>query len=128
MTGNEILQMDLSETGLTALIACQTGIGSKIPDGDSIATVRQSFQIAGSPLVLATSWKIALENDENALTTLIFKRFIDELNKKNTLDLASCEDAIRTAQLAYLFEGKNEYRRNPYFWAPFSITGYSKAP
>src|SRR5262249_45696138 len=85
LTGDEVLKMDLNSTGLTLLIACQTGVGDRIPNGDSIATVRQAFQIAGCPLVLATSWKVPIEDSEETLTTLIIKRFVEELTKKDTL-------------------------------------------
>lgn len=126
LTGLEITRrLDLNGTQLVLLVACETGKGAKLPSGDSLATVRQAFQLADARLVVATSWEIAVS--KNSPTAAIVKTFCESVKDSKELSLAKCEEFLRKAQLSALFESaKPVSRRHPYYWAAFTITGHEE--
>ena len=68
--------MDLSNTSLAVLSACQTGIG-KITD-DGVWGIQRAFKMAGVQTILMSLWKV-----DDIATALMMTTFYKELLATN---------------------------------------------
>ena len=109
LSQQEIFEMDLGETTLVTLSACNTAMSQR-HDVDFVASLAEAFWIAGSRAVVATLWSV---DDES--TGRLMSRFYQGLK-----DGKSKSAALREAQL----EVKNEARfEHPYFWGGVLLFG-----
>src|SRR5579883_92871 len=109
--GLEALGLDLRETELVFLSACQSALGD-IHAGQSAAGLRQAFQLAGARAVVGTLWSV---NDAAgaAFSTKFFTR------------LASGDSnatALTTATRQQLAEQTKAGLTHPYHWAAYTLT------
>ena len=102
LTSYEISQMNLHNTDLIVLSACETGIGAR--DFDGIFGLQRAFKMAGVQTIIMSLWKV----DDEA-TSLMMTIFYKEL-----LKTGSKHDAFVYAQKIV----KEKYD-DPYFWASF---------
>lgn len=100
----EIELLNLSNTKLVVLSACETGFGRQSKIGK--ISLSSSFIMAGTKNVLSTLWKI----DDK-----VTMEFINEFYKK-LLQLKNIKSALRKTQLEFL-----EKYKSPYYWAPFML-------
>jgi tetratricopeptide (TPR) repeat protein len=110
LTGLDVVGLDLRGTRFVVLSACDTGSA----DGDSVAGLRQAFQIAGATDVLATLWPIP-----DAETSRLMGRFYDRLESgvgRAEMLAAAQREAIRDRQ-------KRNGTAHPFYWAALTITG-----
>lgn len=106
LTAHEIAQIDLSQTQLVVLSACQTGLGEIRDDG--VFGIQRGFKKAGSRALLMSLWSISDEG-----TALMMTRFYEQL----TAGL-SPNDAFLQAQRSMRSHPKFN---QPYFWASFVL-------
>jgi CHAT domain-containing protein len=107
MTLYDVYNLDLSNTSLVTLSACQTGVSSVLA-GDELMGLTRGFFYAGAP-----SMVVSLREVNDASTGLLMQKFYEELNS----GLGKGE-ALRQAMLSV-----REERPHPYYWAPFILTG-----
>ena len=93
ITAEDVSGLDLTETELVVLSACETGLG-EIRTGEGVFGLRRAFMLAGAKTLVMSLWKVA-----DLTTPIIMGRFYDNLlNKKLPRD-----ESLREAQL-YLRE------------------------
>lgn len=105
LTGEEIASLNLSNTKLLVLAACETGLGEPTVT-EGINGLQRGFKISGVDSMIMSLWVV---NDVAGADFI--KRFYERL-------LVNREDrhtAFRNTQL----EMMERYPRKPYFWAPF---------
>ena len=57
LTAKEVLSLNLHETDLVVLSACETGRG-EVRSGEGIQGLRRAFELAGVRTLLCTLWKV----------------------------------------------------------------------
>jgi len=100
-------------TRLVTLSACRTALGSA--HDDSAIGLANGFLIAGAETVLSTLWRI-----DDTVAPRFMKALYGALIKRE-----SVAAALRRAQLSLLADPKTA---DPYYWAPFILTGRAENP
>ncbi|MCL5995326.1 MAG: CHAT domain-containing protein, partial [Chloroflexi bacterium] len=108
----EVYGLDLHNTDLVVLSACETQLGRQ-SQGDDIIALNRAFMYAGTPTVVASLWSV---NDE--ATSQLMRSFYQHL--KEGMGKA---EALRAAQA----ELRTRYP-HPFYWAAFVLTGDPGAP
>ncbi|MGD1698819.1 CHAT domain-containing protein, partial [Dapis sp. BLCC M229] len=70
----DIAGVDLWETDLTILIACQSGLGD-VQTGEGVFGLRRAFAVAGSKTLIMSLWSVP-----TLATMLLMEQFLDYLN------------------------------------------------
>lgn len=104
----EIFGLNLNPV-LVVLSACQSGLG-RVEGGDDVQSVNRAFMYAGARNVVASLWNVSDES-----TCRLMEYFYDALKEKPV------SQALRQAQLRLMKEFPD-----PYFWAPFYVTGLAE--
>lgn len=107
ITAYEVMSLDLSQTKLVVLSACDTGLG-KIENSEGVYGLQRSFMQAGAADIMLSLWKV---DDEETKELMV--KFYSYLNKA-----LSTRQALKQAQLEMLSEVKN-----PRLWAGFVMIG-----
>ncbi len=115
LTVGEVYGLDLSNTNLVVLSACETHLDSRVLEigqgvtaGDELVGLTRAFIYAGTPSIITSLWSV----DDEA-TSLLMERFYTHLQAG--MDKAK---ALRQAQI----EMREDYP-NPYYWAAFVLSG-----
>lgn len=104
LTANEVALLDLSNTRLAVLSACQTAVGEYTTEG--VYGMHRGFKQAGVRSILATLWNV---NDRSTarLMELFYERWLSGIPMQQSLN-----EAVK--------ELRKEYP-SPFFWAPFIL-------
>ncbi|MBI4848903.1 MAG: tetratricopeptide repeat protein [Nitrospirae bacterium] len=137
---NEIFNLNLRNTSLVTLSACETGLG-KLTNGDELTGLSRAFIYAGTPSIVASLWRV---NDQSTSELMrIFYRNLKSHPKSESLRMAQLEmirgktgkGIVRgVGGITPSKENKPESREesrssltvdgsHPYFWAPFILIG-----
>ncbi|AEE53809.1 CHAT domain-containing protein [Haliscomenobacter hydrossis] len=104
LTAYEISQMNLSNTELVVLSACETGLG-EIRGDEGVYGLQRAFKSAGAKTLVMSLWQVP-DFQTQELMTLFYQKLLNEK--------LPVHNALRAAQ--------NEMRRKgyePYYWAGF---------
>jgi CHAT domain-containing protein len=109
LTAYEATFLNLSNTKLAVLSACETGLG-EIRNGEGVYGLQRAFEIAGVRNILMSLWKI----DDAATVTLMeeFYRGLLESHNANTA-LKRAQDKMRRTPMY----------EHPYYWGAFKLVG-----
>ncbi|MGQ0572264.1 MAG: CHAT domain-containing protein, partial [Armatimonadota bacterium] len=108
LTGEDVTGMDLLDTELVVLSACETGLGD-VHIGEGIIGLRRAFVTAGARTLIMSLWKVP-----DYQTQDLMREFYESL-----LAGRPRADALRDAQLAM----KSLYP-NPHYWGAFICQGH----
>lgn len=132
---HEVFHLNLSQTSLVVLSACETGLG-KLTTGDEVNGLSRGFIYAGSPSVIASLWKVS---DESTATLMsYFYSNLQSSDKAKSLRIAQIElisgkagkkivrDANEVLSRGSKARKSKSFAVNgshPFFWAPFVLIG-----
>lgn len=112
----ELYDLDLSQTRLVVLSACEAGRG-KLQKGEGIISLARAFAYAGCKSVVTTLW-----NAHDETTANISKRFHEHLK-----DGLPTDEALRKAKLDFLDSELGSRYEHPYYWANFILIGKAES-
>lgn len=104
LSSRQIIELDLSDTQVTFLSACNTAVGETL-EGASVASLQQAFRLAGAKNVISTIWPIS---DSGA--TRFSKYFFANYSGNKPFSLIK-------VQREMMEDGEFSH---PYFWAGYS--------
>jgi CHAT domain-containing protein len=107
LTLSEVLQLKL-HAEMVVLSACNTGSG-RITRAEGVASLGTAFLAAGASSVTVSLWKV-----EDKSTSILMQEFY-----QNLLSGMSKDAALAAARSSLVSKGYT----NPFFWAPFLLTG-----
>ncbi len=108
---HEIYDLDLTQTDLVVVSACESALGDH-SRGDELIGLTRAFLYAGSPAVVTSLWPV-----DDAATAELMGYFYRHLGQG-----AAAAEALRQAQLQVM--AKDGWG-SPYYWAAFTLTGDS---
>ncbi|MDX1902825.1 MAG: tetratricopeptide repeat protein [Thermonemataceae bacterium] len=107
LTAYEAQTLDLNETSLVILSACETATG-ELKNGEGVFGLQRAFQVAGAKSVVTSLWKV-----DDTATQILMTSFYNNLLKGE-----SKRQAMQTAQK----EIRAKYPQ-PYYWGAFVMVG-----
>jgi CHAT domain-containing protein/Tfp pilus assembly protein PilF len=115
LTLSEIYGLNLKDTELTILSACDTNYGPQ-QRGEGVWALSRGFIVAGSRRVVASNWLV----DDEAGATLISYFCTHLTNDKSQTAQADYAEALLKAKRDIR---NNEKWKGPYYWATFVLVG-----
>jgi CHAT domain-containing protein len=109
LTALEVSNLNLSDTKLVTLSACDTGLGT-ISNGEGIYGLRRALTIAGAESQTISLWKVSDDATKDLMVN-----YYARLNKGE-----GRSNALHNAQRDML---KSEKYSHPYYWAAFIPSG-----
>ena len=106
LTAEEVKSLNLKDTELVVLSACETGLGDNLV-GEGVIGLQRAFMIAGAKSVIMSLWSVSDEKTQE-LMILFYTNWIKNKMTK--------EEALHQAKLAM----KKLYPE-PYYWAGFVL-------
>ncbi len=105
LTAFEAMRLNLDETQLVVLSACETGLG-KVRQGEGVYGLQRSMMVAGAKNLLVSLWPVSDE-----ATNLLMTTFYSAYLKSGVIGQAY-NDAMKTIRKAY---------PQPFYWGAFVL-------
>ena len=108
LTADEISRLDLKNTRLVVLSACETAKGH-IDDVEGVLGLQRAFKKAGAGTIIMSLWKVP-----DMATSILMTSFYEHL-----LQGKDARTALKEARKHLM--NQNEAYKNPYYWAAFVV-------
>lgn len=113
LTADEVSGMDLQNTDLVVLSACQTGVG-EAKNGEGVYGLRRAFSVAGAKNLVMSLWRVS--DEWTARQMIAFYKHYSEGKAP--------VDALRAAQLEMISKLRHSGGEAfPILWAAFIVQG-----
>ncbi|MBC7450134.1 MAG: CHAT domain-containing protein, partial [Cytophagales bacterium] len=105
LTAYEVMNLNLDQTEIVIMSACETGLGD-VKNGEGVYGLQRAFLVAGADVLIMSLWKVNDEATQKLMTSFY----------KNYLVLNDKQKAFKAAQ--------NELKilyKFPYYWGAFVL-------
>jgi CHAT domain-containing protein/tetratricopeptide (TPR) repeat protein len=109
LTAEDVAGLDLLDTDLVVLSACDTGLG-QAKAGQGVFGFRRAFVIGGARTLVMSLWKVP-----DKQTCLLMELFYQNMLEKGF----GRAEALRQAQLSM----RQQYPKRPFYWGAFICQG-----
>jgi len=109
----EVASLNLVETNLVILSACNTGVG-EVPRGQGVVGLRRAFQEAGAKSIMMSLWQVP-DKETKDLMVQFYKKLYDGKSKIESIHEASL-DVMRAVKA-------EKGTTHPFFWGGFVLLG-----
>jgi CHAT domain-containing protein len=106
LTAEEVSNIDLSNTKLVVMSACQSGLGA-IKGNEGVYGLKRAFRLAGVENIIVSLWPVP-DKETMELMDLFYKELV------NTKDISK---SFRLAQRTM----RQKYSNNPWAWGGFVL-------